>query len=196
MLPVATRAIHPTEDSARYLLSLPAKRCLIANMFVIHEDKVLLVHHRKLNLWMAPGGHVDEGESPHLTAERECYEETGLRCQAVEPYFPRDTQRELFIPNPVHSHIHWMSEENYRRRQQDPEHYQPLPHLKRACEQHVSFDYLGRPRGSLKLTLNRQETLGLGWFTRAEARQLSTPVAFQVALDHVWVVAARLLGGV
>ena len=47
------------------------------------QDAVLLTHHRKLNIWIQPGGHVD-GESDVLAAAlREAYEESGLSC--IEP---------------------------------------------------------------------------------------------------------------
>lgn len=39
----------------------------------------LLVHHRKLNRWLQPGGHTDSGDADVLaTALREAREETGL----------------------------------------------------------------------------------------------------------------------
>lgn len=41
-------------------------------------ERTLLTHHRKLNLWLQPGGHAD-GESNVLkVAMQECLEETGL----------------------------------------------------------------------------------------------------------------------
>lgn len=39
---------------------------------------LLLIHHRKLNKWICPGGHVERGESLLSAARRECEEETGL----------------------------------------------------------------------------------------------------------------------
>lgn len=37
--------------------------------------KVLLVHHRKADLWLPSGGHVEPDELPHETVQRECLEE-------------------------------------------------------------------------------------------------------------------------
>jgi 8-oxo-dGTP pyrophosphatase MutT (NUDIX family) len=56
--------------------------CLTAAGCLIHEDKVLLVKHKKLGLWLNPGGHIDPGELPHEAAEREFYEETGVFVEA------------------------------------------------------------------------------------------------------------------
>src|SRR5437899_1599903 len=42
-------------------------------------ERVLLLHHRKLDRWLQPGGHGDPGEtSGEQVALREAHEETGL----------------------------------------------------------------------------------------------------------------------
>lgn len=41
-------------------------------------DKVALHLHKRLNMWLQPGGHIDAGESPAQAALREAIEETGL----------------------------------------------------------------------------------------------------------------------
>jgi 8-oxo-dGTP pyrophosphatase MutT (NUDIX family) len=40
--------------------------------------EVLLIHHRGLNRWLQPGGHLDSNEDPEAGARRELVEETGL----------------------------------------------------------------------------------------------------------------------
>ena len=42
------------------------------------DARVLLVHHRKLDLWLPVGGEVEPGETPQEAARRECIEETGF----------------------------------------------------------------------------------------------------------------------
>jgi 8-oxo-dGTP pyrophosphatase MutT (NUDIX family) len=39
---------------------------------------VILLKHRRLGLWLQPGGHIDPGEAPWDAALRETREETGL----------------------------------------------------------------------------------------------------------------------
>lgn len=34
--------------------------------------------------WSTPGGHVDFGEDPKVTAIRECYEETAVKCKNIQ----------------------------------------------------------------------------------------------------------------
>jgi 8-oxo-dGTP pyrophosphatase MutT (NUDIX family) len=50
-------------------------------VFVVHEGRVLLHRHRKLGMWLPPGGHVEDGELPDEAAVREVYEETGIRVE-------------------------------------------------------------------------------------------------------------------
>lgn len=49
-----------------------------ASAVVVSERGVLLHLHRRLHLWMQPGGHIDPGETPPQAALRESQEETGL----------------------------------------------------------------------------------------------------------------------
>lgn len=48
--------------------------------FIVSDDfsKTLLVHHRKLNKWLQPGGHADGELDVMAVALREAMEETGL----------------------------------------------------------------------------------------------------------------------
>jgi 8-oxo-dGTP pyrophosphatase MutT (NUDIX family) len=45
---------------------------------VIGERGVLLLEHKRLGIWLQPGGHIDPGETPWQAARREAVEETGL----------------------------------------------------------------------------------------------------------------------
>src|SRR5918997_3125572 len=52
-------------------------------VFVVREKKVLLHRHRKLGMWLPPGGHIERDELPDDAALREVFEETGLRVELV-----------------------------------------------------------------------------------------------------------------
>ena len=52
-------------------------------IFVVHEGKVLLIHHRKLDKWLPLGGHIELDEDPETAALREAKEESGLEVQLV-----------------------------------------------------------------------------------------------------------------
>ena len=55
------------------------KRQFTATVYILEKDKVLLIHHRKLQKWLPPGGHMDPNETPAEAACREAFEETGLK---------------------------------------------------------------------------------------------------------------------
>ena len=50
-----------------------------ASAIVTGPRGVVLHMHKRLGLWLQPGGHIDVGESPSDAALREVLEETGLR---------------------------------------------------------------------------------------------------------------------
>lgn len=99
--------------------------------FVIHEGKVLLLWHEKLQMWLPPGGHVEPNELPDEAAVREVLEETGipvvLLSQPALP--PMPGPRQLARPEgiqleqigPNHEHIDLV----YFARPVDPEQAQP-----------------------------------------------------------------------
>lgn len=52
-----------------------------ASAFVVNNDmtKVLLIKHLKHNMWLIPGGHIDEDESALSASIRETEEEVGIK---------------------------------------------------------------------------------------------------------------------
>ncbi len=52
-------------------------------VFVVWAGKVLLHRHRKLGMWLPPGGHIERDELPDEAAVREVWEETGVRVELV-----------------------------------------------------------------------------------------------------------------
>jgi len=52
-------------------------------VFVVWEGRMLLHRHRKLGMWLPPGGHIEEDELPDDAAVREVLEETGIEVALV-----------------------------------------------------------------------------------------------------------------
>ena len=59
--------------------------CFVVTGYPVRDGKVLLLKHKKLGLWLAPGGHIDEGELPDEAVLRELREETGLEADFIVP---------------------------------------------------------------------------------------------------------------
>lgn len=86
-------------------------------VFVVHEGRVLLHFHKKLNRWLPPGGHIEPNELPDEAAVREVLEETGVRCtltggtrmQYDDPSLPKQLVTPAGIQleqiGPEHQHI-------------------------------------------------------------------------------------------
>ncbi len=60
-------------------------RDLAVSVLVVWRARVLLHRHRKLGIWLPPGGHVEPGELPDDAAIREVLEESGVGVELVGP---------------------------------------------------------------------------------------------------------------
>jgi len=130
-----------------------------ASAFVLQDNRILLVNHRKHRVWIYPGGHVEPDETPDEACLREVFEETGVACHIVSPR--DDTLGEPDVVEVLH--VPWMVLCERIAPGTEPEH----------C--HIDFAYVCEPlpgEGSY-LTEDTRETNGVGWFTLEETRSLS-----------------------
>jgi len=84
-------------------------------IFVVHDGKILLIHHRRLDKWLPLGGHIELDEDPEQAAWREAKEESGLDVELLgeRPPTTGSGTRALIAPrfldihriNPTHEHI-------------------------------------------------------------------------------------------
>lgn len=59
-------------------MSAPERRAFSVSVFARCKDRILLIKHARLGLWLPVGGEVEPGETPLEAAARELREETRL----------------------------------------------------------------------------------------------------------------------
>lgn len=109
-------------------------------VFVVWEGKVLLHLHRKLGMWLPPGGHIEENELPDEAAAREVLEETGLEIELVG-------ERREDVSDPVQLH----RPAGVQLENIGPDH------------QHIDLIYFARPAGSTEIRAEFIEDK-VGWY--------------------------------
>lgn len=133
------------------------KREFTSTVYILENDKVLLIFHKKLQKWLPPGGHIDPNETPPEAARREAFEETGLHISIIP-------QENIWVDN-------WNAKSIERPYlcllEEIPEHNGVPAH------QHIDMVFLARPQGG-KLIENPEETDGLRWFSWDEVEALTS----------------------
>lgn len=109
--------------------------------FVVNEDRLLLLLHRKLGMWLPPGGHIEPDELPDAAAVREVREEAGVLVRLVPE--PADA-----VPGP--------------RPLARPEGIQ-LERISPGHE-HIDLIYFAVPIGDATVTGNEAEGAYAGWY--------------------------------
>lgn len=144
----------------------PITRDFTVAAFVVHNQKVLLLWHRKLAMWLPPGGHIERDELPDEAAVREVKEETGLDVVLTSaPALPA-------IPGPRQL----ARPEGVQLETIGPDH------------QHIDLIYFARPADPSALEPRANaEVDRVGWYGWEDLKQI--PVTEEV---RTWI--ARALG--
>lgn len=127
-----------------------------ATVYIIKDQRVLLIYHRKHRKWLPPGGHLEPNETPAEGARREVLEETGLEIDIIR-------QENVWIDR-------WNAksmERPYFCLIEEIPAYNDQP-----AHQHIDFIYLATPCGGIE-EQNHLETEGLRWFSLAEIEALT-----------------------
>ena len=89
-----------------------ADRDFVAGAFVVEDGEVLFIRHKKYGVWLQPGGHVEERETPDEAAVRETREEAGLEVEIIDRFKP-DTEypnASTDLPQPFNINLHQIEE--------------------------------------------------------------------------------------
>lgn len=128
-----------------------ADRDFTAGIFVIDDGEILLLRHGKLGVWLQPGGHVEDGETPDEAARREALEETGYYVELRDPS-ERVGEESIDLPEPFNVNLHRIKEGHW----------------------HCDFQYLAKLTGGRK-DYYEYDDEEIGWFSRDELEDLDMP---------------------
>jgi 8-oxo-dGTP pyrophosphatase MutT (NUDIX family) len=143
---------------------------LTASVWIVSETspkKILLVHHKKYNKWLQPGGHVEPFENPLETAIREVKEETGIDISFLRDEIVVVDEEGTFLPKPA-----YLMEQTIAAHKEQPKHY------------HIDVMYVVTV-SEQALTHAVSESHGIGWFTKDEALLLPTHADTRIILDDI-----------
>ena len=129
-----------------------------ASVWLISKNipkKVALIHHKKFDKWVPPGGHVEKFENPVETAMREVKEETGIDIGFLEKDVKKIDSESAFLPTPEFLTQYLISE-----RVGEPMHY------------HLDINYVLEIEEH-ELVHSSREAHDIGWFTKKEAFKLA-----------------------
>ena len=123
-------------------------------IFVVHEEKILIIHHRKLNKWLPLGGHIELDEDPEIAALREAKEESGLEVELVGERPPTTETGTRALIAPRFLDIHRISE----------------------THEHIGMIYWARPKTS-DVRCAQEEHHAIRWCSKSQLLKLEPPMS-------------------
>lgn len=126
---------------------------LVVAGYLIHDDKVLLIHHKKIGKWIPPGGHIEKDETPDETVEREFKEELNLDVEILNRNdIPNEGSITEQLAVPFYVNVHNVGD-----------------------HEHCCFFYLCMPKNPEALKLNKDELNDFKWFSFEDLEQDHVP---------------------
>lgn len=119
--------------------------CATACILNKHKNKILFIHHKKLDKWLFVGGHVEKNEDIETAVLREVKEETNLDIELIGERYPRS--EDFIRPFALQKNL--------------------------VKENHIHMDifYIGVDKETSKLKENENEILGSKWFSKEDIRR-------------------------
>lgn len=126
-------------------------------IFVVHDSRILLIHHRKLNKWLPLGGHIELDEDPEMAALREAREESGFDIELIGNRPPTTGQGTRALIAPRFLDIHRITD----------------------THEHIGMIYWARPRnGTMKLA--GAEHHDIRWCSKDDLEKLEPAISSAV----------------
>jgi len=128
------------------------KTHIVIGSYIFHDDKVLLIYHKKLDKWLPVGGHIDEDEIPDDAVLREIKEDVGLEAEFIHPStLPVNGGSKRNCAIPFHVNVHSVGDHD-----------------------HCCYFYALRSKGT-DTTQNTKELKAMRWFSKEELKEPIVP---------------------
>ena len=126
-------------------------------IFVVHQNRVLIIHHRALGKWLPLGGHIELDEDPEQAALREAREESGLEVELLGDRPPTTEPGTRALIAPRFLDIHRINDRH----------------------EHIGMIYWARPKGG-EVTLAQAEHHDIRWCSSEDLDSLQPPMSTAV----------------
>ena len=117
-------------------------------IFIVHDSKVLLIKHKKLNKWLAIGGHIELNEDPDEALFREVKEECGLEIKVLNNRPAVKSEGVKFLYAPSFLNIHKITE----------------------THRHIVLVYFAEAESD-KFVFNKEEHNDIKWFSEEDLKK-------------------------
>ncbi|MFH0969220.1 MAG: NUDIX domain-containing protein [Patescibacteria group bacterium] len=117
----------------------------VTNVLIVNKDRVLLVDHKKLKLWLPIGGHIELNEDTDQALIREIKEECGLKVEILSKKSLPDKKHIKFLYLPSFLDIHQINDEH----------------------RHIALGYIAKSKTD-KIKLRKSEHNNIRWFSKKD----------------------------
>jgi len=145
---------------------------LVIGAYLIHENRVLLTHHRKLDRWVPPGGHIEKDETPDEAVKREVKEELNLDVEILNRNdVPEEGNVTRQLAVPFYVNVHNVGD-----------------------HEHACFFYLCVPKNPEDLKIKKDELNDSRWFSPEELEEDHIPPDVRNIAKKAFELHGRLKG--
>ncbi|MCH8519654.1 MAG: NUDIX domain-containing protein [Nanoarchaeota archaeon] len=124
-------------------------RHFTSSVYIVFEDKILLHQHKKLDILLPPGGHIDRDELPIEAALREVKEECGVNIEIIS-----DSNFEKFVDNSYETNVGEFCNVHFV----NPHH------------QHIDFVFIAKAFNTI-VKPNKGESKNWFWMSKEEVKE-------------------------